>query len=694
MVRTAQRQRHGRAGLVTSSVVVALLVVSACATPPVAPFPEPIRSPKPLPEQESAEVPSGEEEELDPRVTPAPAIPMGPSVVDVSLRRMGEDLKGPPIGVSFNDAPLPVFINEVFNERLGLSFHISPGLREKTDLVTLRLADPVPPAQLFDAARRALQYYGVDIVQEEDGMLTFIAGQNTATGDIPLLVSGRTLPEVPSTHRVIFQLVPLQVVGQQQVLGMLKRTFAGRELGVEPNHYRNALLLMGNAAVVARALAMIEVLDQPLLRGRTGVIIETQYLDARKVAGDLRAMLKAEGYLLDDGAGAARVGIMILPLESINKLVAFASDKRTLAHIQEWAVTLDQRREQIVDDAWFTYPVQNAQAVDLAATLDEVVSRTNTLPSGDGAESSASRTAVSSRSRGSVVVDETQNVILFRGSGREWAQLRTVIEALDKPAPMVLIEAVIAEISLTDEAGSGIEFLARAALDIGRNAQIRTLDGLGVQANALSLTVDSAGNTRALLNLFYEDSRVMIRSLPKVVVRSGETAAFSSGNDIPAIVQLADSGTQTGGTTALLQRVQYRQTGVDLSVTPTAQANGSVNLEIELSLSEARPTASTSLTGSPTVLQRSVDTTLTLRDGGSTVMGGLVSDNSSIGQTGVPGLGRVPVMGRLFRTDTVTRDRTELLVMVIAYVIADHDEARELTERLKERLELHREYGE
>ena len=675
--------------------VVASLLVAACSTPPVAPFPEPIRPPKPIPEQEAIDVPTAEEREAEAgsqRVTPAPSIPMGPSVVDVSLRRMGEDLKGPPIGVSFNDAPLPVFINEVFNERLGLSFHISPGLSEKTDLVTLRLADPVPPAQLFDAARRALRYYGVDIVEEEDGVLTFVAGQDTATGDIPLLVSGRTLPEVPSTHRTVFQLVPLHVVGPQQVRGMLQRAFGGRELAVEQDPYRNALLLIGNGAVIAHALAMIEVLDQPLLRGRTGVIIETQYLDAKKVAEDLRGMLKAEGYIVDVGSGASRIGVLILPLESINKLVAFASDERTLAHIQEWAITLDRRREQSVDDAWFTYRVQNAQAADLVNTLNQVVSTGAGRGSEEG-DSTASR-ITSSRSRGRVVVDETQNIILYRGSGREWAQLRTVIEELDKPAPMVLIEAVIAEISLTDQDGSGIEFLARAALDGGRNAQIRTLDALGVQANALSLTVDSAGNTRALLNLFYEDSRVIIRSMPKIVVRSGEAATFASGNDIPAIVQIADSGTQIGGTTALLQQVSYRQTGVDLAVTPTAQANGSVNLVINLSLSEARPSASTSLTGSPTVLQRRLDTTLTLRDGGSTVMGGLVSDNRSIGQTGVPGLGRVPVLGRLFRVDTASRDRTELLVMVIAYVIADHDEARDLTERLKEQLELHRQFME
>ena len=661
------------------------IVATACSTPTVAPFPDPVRPPKPLAGEDTVTLPvEGGTEDTASRISPTPQIPIAPAVADVALRRMGEDLKGPPIGVSFNDAPLPVFINEVFNERLGLSFHISPGLQEKTDLVTLRLVDPVPPAQLFDAARRALRYYGIDIIEEDDGLLTFVAGQDTQSGDIPLLVTGRTLPEVPATHRDIFQLVPMHVVTAGQVRSMLVKAFANRDLVVEGDPFRNALLLKGTSAVIARALAMIDVLDQPLLRGRFGLIIEPEYLDARKVATDLVSMLKAEGYQVDERPVEANpAGILVLPLESINKLVAFASDQRTLSHIEEWAALLDQRRQQSVDDAWFTYQIRHAEAEELGSTLNNLLSGARTSASD---QDSADAGAIEGRggmiggglTGGRMVVDKTRNLLLFRGSGREWAKLRTVIDVLDKPVPMVLIEAVIAEISLTDEYGSGIEFLARAALDGRRGVRFNTLDALGVQANALSMTIDSAGNTRALLNLFYEDSRVMIRSRPKVVVGSGERAELESGNEIPAVVQTADSGTQLDGNTRLLQQVQYRQTGVSLTIEPTVQGSGLVNLDISLELSEARPTAATSLTGTPTILKRSISTALALRDGGSTVLGGLISDNKSVGQTGVPGLGRVPVIGRLFRTDSFQRDRTELLIMVIAYVIADHQEGREL----------------
>ena len=681
------------AGVVALSAVV--LLGSACSSPTIAPFPEPIRPPKPLAQEvATAETETGAETSPGSRtVSPTPALPPIPTTVDLRVRRLGDDLEGPPIGVSFNDAPLPVFINEVFNERLGLSFHIHPGLREKTDLVTLRLAEPVPPAQLFDAARRALRYYGVDIVEEQDGVLTFVAGQPTARGDIPLLVTGRTLPEVPATHREIFQLVPMHVVPMAQVRTMLQRVFDPQALKVEQDQARNALLLKGTSAVIARALEIVEVFDQPFFRGRHGIIIEPEFLDARKVANDLTSMLIAEGYQVDQTPADTPSGVLIVPLESINKLVAFAADQQTLTHIEEWAEILDQRRQQSVDNALFSYQLQHAQAEELAETLGDLMSggglvRTEALAD-DAAPSRAG-----GLSGGRVVVEPTRNVILFSGSGREWAQLRAVIEELDKPVPMVMIEALIAEVSLTDKDGSGIEFLARAALEGDRGVRFGTLDALGIQANALSMTVDSAGNTRALLNLFYEDSRVLIRSRPRVVVGSGEQANFESGNDIPAITQIADSGAQTDGNTTLVQQVTYRQTGVTLRITPTAQGNGLVNLEIEMSLSEARPTAATSLTGTPTILQRELQTSLTLRDGGSTVMGGLISDSKSTGEKGVPGLGRVPVLGRLFRTDTFQQDRTELIIMVIAYVIADHDESRELAERLKAELELHQQYME
>ena len=292
---------------------------------------------------------------------------------------------------------------------------------------------------------------------------------------------------------------------------------------------------------------------------------------------------------------------------------------------------------------------------------------------------------------GRIVVDKNRNMILFRGSGKEWADILEVVAKLDKPVPSVLIEVLIAEITLTDMEKSGIEFLFKGSAH-GRNLRGSTLKALGVGAGALSMTLDSSGETRALLNLFYEENRVVIRSSPKLFVKSGGTATLEVGNEIPVITRISDEARQVGGSTNILQDVSYRKTGVSLEISPIVQANGLVDLEISQELSEALPSAATSLAGSPTILSRQISTSLTLKDGGSLVMGGLIANNRNAGQTGIPVLGRIPLLGRLFRSDSLQEDRTELLIMVIPYVVASHEEGSALTEELKQQLDLHGEY--
>ena len=125
-------------------------------------------------------------------------------------------------------------------------------------------------------------------------------------------------------------------------------------------------------------------------------------------------------------------------------------------------------------------------------------------------------------------------------------------------------------------------------------------------------------------------------------------------------------------------------------IKPLVQANGLVDLKISQQLSEALPGAATSITGSPTILNRQISTSLTLKDGGSLLMGGLISGNQSAGLTGVPLLSDLPMLGRLFRADSLQVDRTELMVMVTPCVVASHEEGRELTRQVREPLGLHR----
>lgn len=670
--------RLSRPGPVARSALWPALAVLAasCAVLEVDPLPEPLRPPAAVVEQQVA-APESEQRGL--RVSPTPGVVVQRSVAEGMADELGKSLEGDPVQVSFHDIPLVEFINAVFFEELGMSFVVAPSLREKKDLVTLRLSEPLPPAQLFATARRVLGEYGVDL-RQADGVLTFVASEDAVSRDVPLLVSGRALPEVPPTHRTVFQLVPLKVVASQYLRSILRDVFDDRdELRVELDELNNALLLMGPAELVERALPMIEVLDQPLLHGRHGMVIQPDFLAVGDLEDNLRTVLRAEGYevAVESSDGA----IILVPLKDANKLIVFAVDPRSLRHVEEWALLLDERRQEEVEAGVFSYEFQNTQAEQVVETLRQ-------LEAGGGASRDDAEQSGSAADSSAFVVDKPTNMLIFRGSGREWAELLRIARLLDRPVPSVLIEVVIAEVTLNDLQGSGIEFMLRGASG-DRGGVAGTLGKLGLRSSGLSATLNSAGQTRAVLNLFYEDTKVVIRSSPKVMVKSGDTATIDVGNEIPVIVQIAEQGTQIGGSTNVLQQVSYRKTGIQMEITPVVQANGLVDLVIAQQLSEARPAASTSLDGSPTILNRSVTTNLTLRDGGSVLIGGLISANRSLGQNGVPVLGRIPVLGRLFRSDLYQNDRTELVVMVIPYVVADHRQSVELTERIRRRLELH-----
>ena len=139
-------------------------------------------------------------------------------------------------------------------------------------------------------------------------MLTFLLSEEIGTGEIPRLISGRSLPEVPATHRTIFQLVPLHVASARvNVRGWLNRNSSTtHDIEIDSESDQNALLLTGRAETIAQALAMIEVLDQPLLRGRQGVLIEPRYLNAEDLAEELDRLLRAQGYETRVGGGRRR----------------------------------------------------------------------------------------------------------------------------------------------------------------------------------------------------------------------------------------------------------------------------------------------------------------------------------------------------------------------------------------------------
>ena len=572
-------------------------------------------------------------------------------------------LKGGEIEVNFKDLAIPVFINEVFGNLLSLSFEIDASISERPDLVTLRAEETKTGYELFGIALQVLQNYGVGVEYQGD-VLRFVLSKTATSGEPPLLISGRTLPEVPASHRPIIQIVPLKAVRNTSVASWLKRTFQGMDLRVTEDIERNAIVLQGPARIIRQAIKAVELLDKPNMRGRYSIRITPSILDAETLTKQLIDMLKAQGY------GASRTptqgAIVILPIRQTNSVVVFAGDQDVLEHVKTWAIDLDKPGKASASSGLFYYQVRNTSAEDLAEVLNAV---NINKPIDENAGP-----------RGNVIVDRNRNGLIFTGESKNWEGLLPIISAMDRPARLVLIQVLIASVTLTNDTDVGIEWLFKGrAGDFGQvGRQDLALGGTG-----FTYTLNNSGQVRFALNALAQDQRVSILSEPRILVKSGETAQIDVGEEVPVITSLAQS--TDAANAPVLQSIQYRRTGVLLRVEPIVHSGNRVDLNLNQVVSEAL--AAGSGVNSPSIFNRSVQTSLTLSDGGAVVIGGLISNSENEGDTRIPILGSIPGLGALFRSSGKQNTRSELILMIQAYIV-DEDETDDFNQRMRDDLDL------
>jgi len=266
--------------------------------------------------------------------------------------------------------------------------------------------------------------------------------------------------------------------------------------------------------------------------------------------------------------------------------------------------------------------------------------------------------------------------------------LRPLLENLDQAAREAIIEVTVAEVTLSTDDKLGVEGLLKFS-GFGQPHQlISTLGGTGIGTSGLNYTIlNAAGATRAVLNAFATDNRVKVLSSPKLLSRSGGEARIQVGAQVPIVTsQGTSSQLQTQGTSAILQSIQYRDTGVILTLKPTIYAGNQINLDIKQEVSEAVPNNTSGLS-TPVINNRTISTQLSLHDGTTVLIGGLISENVSSTDTGVPFFKDVPGLGFLFGNQDVSKRRSELFVFITPYIVNSSDEAARMSEIFKRRYE-------
>ncbi len=191
-----------------------------------------------------------------------------------------------------------------------------------------------------------------------------------------------------------------------------------------------------------------------------------------------------------------------------------------------------------------------------------------------------------------------------------------------------------------------------------------------------------------VLNALTDVTDVNVISSPQLMVLDNQTATLNVGDQVPIVTQTAvPIETALVGVAPIVNSVEYRDTGVVLEITPRVNAGGLVILDIIQEVSDAIETETSDIE-SPTIQQRRIETTVAVQSGETVAIGGLIRDTRADTVTGIPLLSEIPLLGNLFKTTTETIRRTELLVLITPRVVGNAEEARAVTQELRNRLSV------
>lgn len=582
------------------------------------------------------------------------------------------------VTVTADDLLLKDYVHYVLGELLKVSYVLGDDVKDDKNAVTLNLQDQVTEKKLFTLTEKLLADRGY-VMRLNDNI--FYIHKDEGKGSKNLVYGyGKDINDIPNTSLDILQMVPFEY-GLQASLPNTMRILLG--IKAQADIQRGIITIQGKRQDIERALELVNMLDRPSMQNRQIGAYKSTYLSTSELAKKVKELLDQEGISLISQGGVKAI-LSVVEVETQGTLIFFANQQALIERAVFWAKQVDQPIKT-TEKQYFLYQPKFSRAADLGISLEALIGNsgsrrgnsTSVANENNGAfTQSAARSASSENVK--MVVDERANTLIFHTSGEEYQQLLPLIKRLDLLPKQVMLEVVIAEVTLQGEFKKGVEF----ALSSGNYGLSTTKAFMGDGFGGLSYLL-SGDKGEIALNLLQTNSLAKILSRPSLVVRDGVSASINVGTDIPIIGETTSDPINGDRQTT---SIDYRKTGVELSVTPTVNAQGIVLMEIKQKVSN-QAAGNTSSATNPSIFERSIQTEVVAQSGQTVILGGLISENNSTSDSKVPGLGDIPFLGQLFRADTKSNDRTELVVLVTPRVIESAGEWQQVKQLFQGSLE-------
>jgi len=653
-----------------------------------------------------------------PQASPTPASPAAP---------MGVSGDGDGYNLNFESAPISDVAKSVLGDTLGLGYVIDPRAQGSISLSSER---PVPRKDMLFILESAMHANNLIMVRE--GPVYRIApAVDAGGGRVDRSDSaGGVEPGYGMT------VIPLRYVSGTTALKLLEG-FAAKPGAVRTDPSGQLLLVLGSGSERQSALDVVRSFDVDWLQGQSVGMYPVRNSAPEPIVTELEK-------IMDSGESGLGHGLVKFDaVARLNSILVVASKPELLRAASRWISQLDE--PSAASATVKVYKVQYGDAKQIAQLLaqifatsggagsaaSEIAPSSGTKPltpndrltGGRPASASDANASQPASTPGSaaaqfgalpvatlnselsalgqgggpqlpnvrITADAVNNAVLVYARADEYKIVERALIQLDRPRLQVAIEVTIAEVTLNDQLNYGVQFWLKGGavsntvtgvIPSVANNLVSNPVGPGL-TGGLNVVVGNALTPRVVINALHQITDVRILSNPSLVVVDNGDATLEVGNQIPIST---GSATVLSANNAVVNTVDYKNTGIIMHVQPRVNSNGSVllNIDQEISAVPLESNSSTSLT--PTITQRKVSSQISVVSGQTVLLAGLIQDQQEKTRGGVPGLNQIPYIGAAFGTSGKSDERTELIIFIKPQIIRDGVDASMVAEELRSKM--------
>ena len=604
-------------------------------------------------------------------------------------------------------------------EVLKISYVIDPKVK---GIVNIHVTGPVAQEDIYPIFLSILRMNGATIVKKD------------SLYEIVPFGEGKKLPAPLDMRAQSEDRFSIEVIKPRYIpIGELEKVikpFLSDEKEIIPFPQNNILIVSDLASNIRKIRDIISLFDIDIFTDTTIRIYPISNSDATEVAKDLEKIFASFGISSKEARGG---GITFNPIARSNSILVVSSIPGILDKVESWIRELDKPPTDESKPGVNVYYVQNAKAKDLAEVLKQIFTKAGketlkrpeepkrettpttptttqrTQPQRSGVPTKPATTPPpATTTRGeeagkvaegeiNIVVDEPNNALIIRALYRDYKAVLETIKKLDLYPKQVLLEVMLAQISLDDSNKFGIEWFRFAdSIAAGRYQQDVIMGGIppaptpipALTGNIRYSIFDAAGKFAAAINAAASDNRLNVISSPHVLASNNKEARIQIGKEQPILTSTYTTGTTIDtGSNVITGSIEYKDIGIIITVTPRISDSGLITLEIQVEKSDVATSALGNLKDVPVFDKKTAKTVLSVLDGQMIVIGGLIEDQKNVTKSGVPFLSKIPIIGGLFGSQSYTKSKTELMILMTPHIITDYSQSKAVTDEFRQKLE-------